>query len=71
MLLFNLDIQGICCSGGSACSSGSQLGSHVLAELPRDPERAAVRFSFSKYNRREEIDFVVDQLAEIYAVEKA
>jgi cysteine desulfurase len=68
MLLFNLDIAKISASGGSACSSGSQIGSHVLAALGGDPSRAAVRFSFSKYNTPEEIDYTVNKLAELYAV---
>ena len=59
MLLFNLDINGISASGGSACSSGSNIGSHVLTALGVDPERPSVRFSFSKYNTKEEIDEVV------------
>lgn len=71
MLLFNLDINGICCSGGSACSSGSDAGSHVLAELDRDPNRGAVRFSFSKNNTAEEVDYTVTKLAELYAVAEA
>ena len=65
MLLFSLDIAGISASGGSACSSGSQLGSHVLQALGADPDKPAVRFSFSKYNNKEEIDFVVKKLKEI------
>lgn len=68
MLLFNLDINKISVSGGSACSSGSNVGSHVLTALKSDPKRGAVRFSFSKYNTKEEIDYVVEKLAEIYAV---
>jgi len=67
MLLFNLDIQGISASGGSACSSGSEIGSHVLAALKNDPSRPSVRFSFSKYNTIEEIDYVVEKVNEIYA----
>lgn len=67
MLLFNLDIQGISASGGSACSSGSEIGSHVLTALQNDPSRPSVRFSFSKYNTAEEIDFVVEKVNEIYA----
>ncbi len=65
MLLFSLDIAGISASGGSACSSGSQLGSHVLQALGADPDKPAVRFSFSKYNNKEEIDFVVKKLKEL------
>jgi cysteine desulfurase len=67
MLLFNLDIQKISASGGSACSSGTSIGSHVLAGINADPKRGAVRFSFSKYNTAEEIDYAVDKLAEIFA----
>lgn len=66
MLLFNLDIEGISVSGGSACSSGSNIGSHVLAELDRDQNRSALRFSFSKYNTEEEIDYAVEKLASLY-----
>jgi len=62
MMLFNLDINGISASGGSACSSGSSVGSHVLAALNADPKRGAVRFSFSKYNTRDEVDYVVQKV---------
>ncbi|WP_347159579.1 cysteine desulfurase family protein [Pontibacter chitinilyticus] len=66
MLLFNLDINKISASGGSACSSGANLGSHVLQALNADPDRANVRFSFSKYNTTEEIDFAAETLAKMY-----
>jgi len=65
MLLFSLDISGISASGGSACSSGTNIGSHVLNGIHADPNRPAVRFSFSKYNTREEIDYVVLKLKEL------
>lgn len=65
MLLFNLDLQGISASGGSACSSGASTGSHVLAALYPESKRGAVRFSFSKYNTAEEIDFAVEKLSEL------
>ncbi|WP_207427237.1 cysteine desulfurase family protein [Pedobacter sp. SYSU D00535] len=65
MLLFNLDIAGISCSGGSACSSGTNIGSHVLEGIGASPNRPAVRFSFSKYNTKEEIAFTVAKLKEI------
>ena len=65
MLLFNLDIAGISASGGSACSSGTNIGSHVLNGIQANPNRPAVRFSFSKYNSKEEIDYV-NQVAEMY-----
>ena len=68
MLLFNLDISGIAASGGSACSSGSDIGSHVLTALHVSPGRPAVRFSFSKYTTKSEIDFAVDKLKELFAV---
>ncbi len=68
MLLFNLDLQGISASGGSACSSGATTGSHVLGALYPESKRGAVRFSFSKYNKPEEIDFAVSKLAEFYKV---
>lgn len=70
MLLFNLDISGIAASGGSACSSGSNQGSHVLRGLGIDMERPSVRFSFSKYTTKEEIDFVVSKLVELFAVKE-
>uniref|UniRef100_F4C612 Cysteine desulfurase n=1 Tax=Sphingobacterium sp. (strain 21) TaxID=743722 RepID=F4C612_SPHS2 len=65
MLLFNLDIAGISASGGSACSSGSNIGSHVLTAIGVDAKRPSVRFSFSKFNTKEEIDFVVSKLKEV------
>ena len=69
MLLFTLDINGISASGGSACSSGATAGSHVLSALNADPNRGAVRFSFSKFNTEEDIDYAVETLAEFYKVE--
>jgi cysteine desulfurase len=63
MMLFNLDINGISLSGGSACASGTSIGSHVLDALNPLPNTGALRVSFSKYNSMEEIDFFVDQLA--------
>ncbi|MEM9982877.1 MAG: cysteine desulfurase family protein, partial [Bacteroidota bacterium] len=66
MLLFNLDLQGISSSGGSACSSGAAVGSHVLAALQHPKEKGAVRFSFSKFNTLSEIDYTVEQLITLY-----
>ena len=66
MLLFNLDINGVSVSGGSACSSGSNIGSHVLEELDRDQTRGAIRFSFSKKNTEKEVDYAVEKLASLY-----
>jgi len=59
LMLFNLDINHICASGGSACTSGANQGSHVIRAINTDPNRIAVRFSFSRHNTREEIDQVV------------
>ena len=70
MLLFNLDLKGISASGGSACSSGASMGSHVLSALYPDSTRGAVRFSFSKYNTLEEADYTVEQLADILKVKE-
>jgi cysteine desulfurase len=69
MLLFSLDIAGISVSGGSACSSGTNIGSHVLNGIQANPNRPAVRFSFSKYNSKEEIDYVISKLKELCQVE--
>jgi cysteine desulfurase len=66
MLLFKLDIAGISASGGSACSSGSNVGSHVLAALGADPDRPCVRFSFGRQNTKEEVDLVVERLTEMF-----
>lgn len=66
MLLFNLDIAGISASGGSACSSGTNIGSHVLTAIGGHPNNPSVRFSFSKYNTKEEIDIVVSKLREVF-----
>lgn len=65
MLLFKLDIAGISVSGGSACSSGSDVGSHVLKALNTDRNRAAVRFSFAKQNTKAEVDKVIAALADM------
>ena len=66
MLLFNLDIAGIAASGGSACSSGSDVGSHVLAQLKLKPNTNNIRFSFGKYNTKEDIDLTVAALKDIF-----
>ena len=62
MILFNLDINKICASGGSACTSGAETGSHVIRAINNDPNQITVRFSFSKHNTKEEIDAVVEKL---------
>lgn len=64
MLMFNLDIQQISVSGGSACSSGSNTGSHVLNAIQVPADRGSVRFSFSRYNEKEEVDYVVAKIKE-------
>lgn len=71
MALFNLDMQGISASGGSACSSGASTGSHVLGAIYPNSKRGAVRFSFSKYNTIQEIDFAVEKLAETVSIKMA
>lgn len=65
MILFNLDINNICASGGSACTSGAEQGSHVIRAINNDPNRVTVRFSFSKHNTKAEIDHVIEKLKEI------
>ncbi len=65
LLLMNLDIAGIAASGGSACASGTDVGSHVLTELGADPLRTTVRFSFSYKNTADEVWFVIEKLKEI------
>lgn len=66
MLLFNLDIAGVSCSGGSACASGSNKGSHVLSYFDPNAKRTGIRFSFSKYNTFEDIDFAIQKLKDIF-----
>jgi cysteine desulfurase len=65
MLLFNLDINNICASGGSACTSGVEQGSHVIRTINNNPNQVTVRFSFCRNNRKEEIDYVVQKLKEL------
>lgn len=65
MLLFNLDIHHICASGGSACTSGVEQGSHVIRSINNNPNQVTVRFSFSKHNTREEVDAVVGKLRDL------
>ena len=66
MLLFHLDMKGIACSKGSACQSGSNQGSHVLNEILSGEEldKPSLRFSFSMYNTKEELDYTVEVLKE-------
>jgi len=65
MLLFNLDINSICASGGSACTSGAEQGSHVIRAVNNNPNQVTVRFSFSKHNTEAEVDTLVEKLKEI------
>lgn len=67
LFLFSLDMAGIAVSGGSACQSGSNKGSHVLAEILKDKEadKTSVRFSFSKFTTKEEIDFTIQKIKEL------
>jgi len=65
MILFNLDINNICASGGSACTSGADQGSHVIRAINNNPNQVTVRFSFSKHNTKAEVDTVVKQLTSL------
>lgn len=69
MLLYNLDIEGVACSGGSACSSGSNTGSHVMAALHPERPGANIRFSFSRYTIVDEVEHAVSVLKRIFQLE--
>jgi cysteine desulfurase len=66
MLLFHLDLEGISASGGSACSSGASVGSHVMRALHHPADRDVVRFSFSRFTTMEEIDYTLEKLKALY-----
>lgn len=66
MLLFTLDLKGIAVSGGSACTSGATKGSHVLEGINADMSRPNVRFSFSRYTTKDEIDFALEQVKSVF-----
>ena len=68
LIVFNLDIAGIAASAGSACTSGTEVGSHVLAGIKAPEDRKAVRFSFSKHNTKEEVDFVIEEIKKMIPV---
>jgi cysteine desulfurase len=68
LLLLQMDIAGISASGGSACSSGAEKGSHVLEAIGADPQRKSIRFSLSWQNTKEEIDLVIQKLTKILEV---
>ena len=65
MLLYNLDIEGVACSGGSACSSGSNAGSHVLKALYPERPGGNIRFSFSRFTTIEDVDRTLEVLKRI------
>lgn len=65
LILFKLDIEGICCSGGSACNSGANTGSHVLNAIGANTERQAVRFSFGRFTTEEEINQAIGALQRV------
>jgi cysteine desulfurase len=66
MLLFTLDLKGVAVSGGSACTSGATKGSHVLEGIGADMSRPNVRFSFSRFTTKEEIEYALLQLQRAY-----
>ena len=68
MFLFNLDINGVYVSGGSACTAGSNMGSHVLAALPNSQNCQPVRFSFGRFTTKEEIDYALEKVREMVAI---
>ena len=71
MMLFLLDLEGIACSGGSACSSGAAKGSHVLTSIDAiRPNRASLRFSFSRFTTREDVDYSIEKIATICGVKE-
>jgi cysteine desulfurase len=65
MLLFLLDLDGVACSGGSACTSGSNTGSHVLRGIGADTNRPNARFSFSRYTTKEEVDYALSIIEKV------
>lgn len=69
LLLLSLDIAGICASGGSACSSGAEVQSHVVTALGTHQDYKTIRFSFSHYNDKSEVDYLVEQLQKILMLE--
>ena len=65
MLLFLLDLDGVACSGGSACTAGASTGSHVLRGINADSSRPNARFSFSRYTTKEEIDYALEKVEKV------
>ena len=70
LLLFNLDVNGIAASSGSACSSGSDKGSHVLEAIQCGADKVCIRFSFSHYNTTDEVDYAVSKLKELLKIQE-
>lgn len=71
MMLFLLDLEGVACSGGSACSSGAAKGSHVLTAIDAiRPNRTSLRFSFGKFTTKEEIDYAIDKVKNLCVVKE-
>jgi cysteine desulfurase len=68
MLLFTLDLKGVAVSGGSACSSGANKGSHVLEGIQADMTRPNARFSFSRYTTKDEIDYALEQVKSVFEI---
>ena len=70
MMLFQMDLKGIACSKGSACQSGSTKGSHVLSQILTEEQmkKPSLRFSFSKFNTKADIDYAVSELKAIVAM---
>lgn len=65
MLLFLLDLDGVACSGGSACTAGASTGSHVLRGIHADTNRPNARFSFSRFTTKEEIDYALEKVEKV------
>jgi cysteine desulfurase len=70
ILLFSFDLQGIAVSGGSACSSGSNTGSHVIRGIGKHLDCAPVRFSFGKHNTKAEVDYVLGFIRSLFEQSK-
>ena len=68
MLLFNLDLEGVAISGGSACTSGSNKGSHVLKHIGTPMDQPAIRISFSTYNTKKELDYLVHVFQKLLSI---
>lgn len=68
MAVFLMDLEGVACSGGSACSSGATLGSHVLRALSfHNPDRASIRFSFSRFTTEADVDHALNAACKVFS----